>query len=90
MVVRCVPENEVAYHASDANSYSIGVEVCHPDWTGKPTQKAYESLVKLLEICKKYNLAPTQAIIRHYDVTGKTCPKYYVNSRAFKKLKRKK
>ena len=89
VVVRCVPENEVAYHASDANSYSIGVEVCHPDWTGKPTQKAYESLVKLLiEICKKYNLAPTQAIIRHFDVTGKICPKYYVEDvAAFKRLK---
>ena len=89
VVVRCVPESEVAYHASEANSYSIGVEICHPYWTGKPTQKAYESLVKLLiEICKKYNLAPTQAIIRHYDVTGKTCPKYYVEDvGAFKKLK---
>lgn len=89
VVVRCVPENEVAYHASDANSYSIGVEVCHPDWTGKPTQKAYESLVKLLvELCRKYKLEPTQAIIRHYDVTGKVCPKYYVeDGGAFKRLK---
>lgn len=89
VVVRCVPENEVAYHASDANTYSIGVEVCHPDWSGKPTQKAYESLVSLLvELCKKYNLEPTQAIIRHYDVTGKVCPKYYVEDLgAFKRLK---
>ncbi|MBC8580000.1 peptidoglycan recognition protein family protein [Zhenhengia yiwuensis] len=89
VVVRCVPENEVAYHASDANTYSIGVEVCHPDWSGKPTQKAHESLVSLLvELCKKYKLEPTRAIIRHYDVTGKTCPKYYVEDvGAFKKLK---
>ncbi|MDU6361707.1 MAG: peptidoglycan recognition family protein, partial [Clostridiales bacterium] len=89
VVVRCVPENEVAYHASKANSHSIGVEVCHPDWSGKPTQKAHESLVSLLvELCKKYNLEPTRAIIRHYDVTGKTCPKYYVEDvGAFKKLK---
>ena len=89
VVVRCVPESEVAYHASEANSYSIGVEVCHPDWNGKPTEKAYESLVNLLvELCRKYNLEPTQAIIRHYDVTGKICPKYYVeNVSAFKKLK---
>ena len=89
VVVRCMPESEVAYHASKANSYSIGVEVCHPDWTGKPTQKAYNSLVELLvELCRKYNLEPTQAIIRHYDVTGKACPKYYVeNVSVFKKLK---
>ena len=89
VVVRCVPESEVAYHASKANSYSIGVEVCHPDWTGNPTQKAYESLVNLLvELCKRYKLEPTQAIVRHYDVTGKVCPKYYVEDvGAFKRLK---
>lgn len=90
VVVRCVPENEVAYHASDANSYSIGVEVCHPDWTGKPTQKAYDSLVNLLvELCRTYKLEPTQAIIRHFDVTGKICPKYYVEDLgAFEHLKK--
>lgn len=89
VVIKCVPEGEVSYHASKSNNYSIGVEVCHPDWTGKPTQKAYESLVNLLvELCKRYKLEPTQAIIRHYDVTGKTCPKYYVEDvGAFKKLK---
>lgn len=89
VVVRCVPEGEVAYHASKANGYSIGVEICHPDWNGKPTQRAYESLAKLLvELCRKYKLEPTQAIILHYDVTGKMCPKYYVEDReAFKKLK---
>ncbi|MGL4344662.1 MAG: peptidoglycan recognition protein family protein, partial [Cellulosilyticaceae bacterium] len=89
VLVRCVPEDEVAYHASDDNSYSIGVEVCHPDWNGQFTEKAHKSLVELLvQLCKKYQLEPTQAIIRHYDVTGKYCPKYYVdNKEAFKKLK---
>lgn len=89
VVVRCVPEGEVAYHASDANNYSIGVEICHPDWTGKPTDTAYKVLVKLLvELCRKYKLEPTQAIIRHYDVTGKICPKYFVEDEgAFKSLR---
>lgn len=89
VVIRCVPENEVAYHASSANSYSIGIEVCHPDNTGKYTDLAYKSLIELLvDLCTRYKLEPTQAIIRHYDVTGKICPKYYVeNGGAWKKLK---
>ena len=89
VVVRCVPENEVAYHASSANSYSIGVEVCHPDNTGKYTDLAYKSLIELLvDLCTRYKLEPTQTIIRHYDVTGKMCPKYYVEHMdAWKKLK---
>ena len=88
-VIRCVPENEVAYHASSANSYSIGIEVCHPDNTGKYTDLAYKSLIELLvDLCTRYKLEPTQAIIRHYDVTGKDCPRYYVNNtEAWKKLK---
>ena len=89
VVVRCVPESEVAYHASEANSYSIGVEICHPDNTGKYTDAAYKVLIELLvDLCKRYKLEPTQAIIRHYDVTGKDCPRYYVkNPNEWKKLK---
>lgn len=89
VVIRCVPENEVAYHASSANNYSIGVEVCHPDNTGKYTDAAYKALILLLvDLCKRYKLEPTQAIIRHYDVTGKDCPRYYVkNPNEWKKLK---
>ena len=89
MIIRCVPENEVAYHASSANNYSIGVEVCHPDNTGKYTDAAYKALIELLvDLCNRYKLEPTQAIIRHYDVTGKDCPRYYVkNPNEWKKLK---
>lgn len=89
VVIRCVPENEVAYHASKANSHSIGIEVCHPDSTGKYTDLAYKSLVELLvDLCERYKLEPTQAIIRHYDVTGKDCPRYYVkNTEAWNKLR---
>ena len=90
VVIRCVPENEVAYHASSANNYSIGIEVCHPDNTGKYTDAAYKTLIELLvDLCKRCKLEPTQAIIRHYDVSGKECPKYYVkNEEAWKKLRK--
>lgn len=88
-IVQCVPEGEIAYHANNANSYSIGIEVCHPDWQGKFSETTYKSLISLLaDLCKRYNLEPTQAIIRHYDVTKKLCPKYYVeHSGAWLQLK---
>lgn len=88
-IIRCVPENEVAYHANQANSYSIGIENCHPDCNGKFNDKTYKSLVELcVDICKRYNLDPEIALIRHYDVTKKQCPLYYVQHLdAWKKLK---
>ena len=78
-ILQCIPENEVAYHATKANAYSIGIENCHPDWTGKFNDKTYKSLIELcVDLCKRYGLNPDTDIIRHYDVTRKICPKYYV------------
>lgn len=88
-IIKCVPENEVAYHAKQANNYSIGIECCHPDWNGKFNDKTYKSLIELcVDLCKRYNLNPEIALIRHYDVTKKVCPKYYVeNPKAWSQLK---
>lgn len=88
-VIQCVPESEVAYHANQANSYSIGVECCHPDWNGKFNDKTYQSVIELcVDICKRYKLDPQKALIRHYDVTKKQCPLYYVQHQdAWEKLK---
>ena len=89
-IISCMPEDEVAWHAGNYNMNlnSIGIENCHPDWGGKFNSATYSSLVSLLaHLCKKYNLNQN-AIIRHYDVTGKVCPKYYVEHQdSFEQLK---
>lgn len=89
-IIQCIPEEEVAYHANSANDYSIGIENCHPDWTGKFNDLTYKSLVTLCaDICYRYKLDPEMDVIRHYDVTGKMCPLYYVkDSTAWKQLKK--
>lgn len=46
-IIQCIPENEVAYHATTANGYSIGIENCHPEWNGKFNEKTYKSLIEL-------------------------------------------
>ena len=89
-VIASIPETEVAYHASTANKTHIGIEVCHPDWGGKFSDAIYQSLIELIaDICKRYELDPLTTIIRHYDVTGKDCPRYYVkNPLAWEQLKK--
>ena len=90
-IIRMIPEDEVAYHSGnkEVNRISIGIENTHPDNTGKFTSATYNSLLKLLaDIAIRYNLNPITDIIRHYDVTGSGCPKYYVKHPAkFEKLK---
>ena len=81
-IIRCIPDNEVAFHAGSysMNRKSIGIENCHPDWGGQFNNATYNSLVELCaSLCKQYGLTVNN-IIRHYDVTGKCCPKYYVEN----------
>ena len=77
-ILRCVPENEVAYCSNQANTYSVSIECCHPDATGKFTDATTASAAELCAyLLKKYGLS-VDDLIRHYDVTGKQCPLWYV------------
>lgn len=78
-VVQCVPLNEVAYASNNRNSDTISIECCHPDETGKFYDSTYKTLVNLCAyLCVQFDLSPDD-VIRHYDVTGKICPKYFVD-----------
>ena len=79
-IIRCIPDDEVAFHAGSysMNRKSIGIEDCHPDWEGRFNEHTYNSLVELCaSLCKQYGI-DINNVIRHYDVTGKDCPRYYV------------
>ena len=90
-VIRCIPDEEVAFHRGnyDMNRKSIGIENCHPDWEGKFNDKTYKSLIELIrELMRKYNIS-IDRVIRHYDVTKKDCPLYYVkHQEAWEQLKK--
>lgn len=77
-ILECVPLDEVAYASSQRNYDTLSIEVCHPDDTGEFTQASYDALAKLVQwLVDTYGLERDQ-ILRHYDVTGKECPRYYV------------
>ena len=77
-IIQCIPTWEMAYASNDRNADTISIECCHPDENGKFTDATYRSLVQLTAwLCAKYDLTADQ-VIRHYDVTGKICPKYFV------------
>lgn len=77
-IIQCIPTNEWSYCTNQANSYSISIECCHPDSSGKFTSATEQSLAELCAyLCKKLGLDPVKDIIRHYDVTGKQCPLYW-------------
>ena len=77
-VIQCIPLHEKSSASNHRNKDTISIEVCHPDVSGKFTDASYQSLVKLtawlLDVC---NL-DSDDVIRHYDITGKQCPLYFV------------
>ena len=77
-IIQCIPLEEIAYASNERNADTIAIECCHPDETGEFTDETYQSLIRLTAwLCGRYNLKKDD-IIRHYDVTGKDCPRYYV------------
>ena len=77
-IIQCVPITELAYASNDRNDDTISIECCHRNKNGKFTKETYDSLVKLVAwLCDEFGLEEDD-VIRHYDVTGKMCPLYYV------------
>ncbi len=88
-IVQCIPTKEVAYASNKRNADTISIETCHETSDGSYTQATYQSMVELTAwLCKKFDLTEDD-VIRHYDVTEKICPKYFVDHEdawiAFKK-----
>lgn len=78
-IIQCVPTWEVAYASNERNMDTVSIECCHPDDSGVFTDETYRSLVQLTAwLCEKFDLTQ-EDVIRHYDVTGKICPKYFVD-----------
>ena len=78
-IIQCVPLDEVAYANRGRNFDTISIECCHPDEEGQFNEVTYEALVQLAAyLLNTYDLGE-DALLRHYEVTGKICPRYYVD-----------
>ena len=79
-IVQCVPTWEVAYASNNRNNDTVSIETCHKKSDGSYTKETYESMVDLTAwLCEKFQLTE-EDVIRHYDITGKNCPKYFVEN----------
>ena len=93
-IIQCIPSEEMAYHVGAKtykpeakgrlghypNNRTIGIELCHPTADGQfsaETLLAAEELCALL--CIQFDLNPFRDIWTHYGITGKYCPKWFVD-----------
>ena len=62
-------------HKYCRNANSLGIEICMNDKDGNIRLKSIANAIKLTKmLMQKYNIG-IDNIIRHYDVTGKDCPR---------------
>lgn len=79
-IIQCLPIYEKSAASNNRNKDTVSIEVCHPDESGKFNNETYESVIKLCTfLCYEFNL-DFDDVIRHYDITGKNCPNYYVEN----------
>jgi N-acetylmuramoyl-L-alanine amidase CwlA len=79
-IIQCVPVSEIAYASNHRNADTLSIEVCHPDDTGRFSDEAYESAIRLTAwLCVQFEIGADE-IIRHYDVSGKDCPRYFAQN----------
>lgn len=95
-VIEIIPLDEVAYHVGASkssytniaksfgnispNNYTIGIEMCHRDESGKISVKTLANTVSLVQnLLNDFGLN-YQNVFRHYDITGKNCPKYFAEN----------
>lgn len=90
---QCVSERDTAWHCGEAasrngcyNSNSVGIEVCERA-DGTFSDKEIQTLSWLVnDLMKRYDI-PASRVVRHRDVTGKSCPWYYSNDARWQELK---
>lgn len=81
-IIQCIPLDEISYASNQRNVDTISIECCIDNEMGKFNEKTYDSLVQLTAwLVGEYDLKISD-IIRHYDVTGKNCPKYFVENKS--------
>lgn len=77
-ILQNMPLDEVAYCSNERNGDTLAIECCHPDESGAFTGETYDALVKLTAWLVEYYELDAEQVIRHYDVTGKECPRHFV------------
>lgn len=90
-IIQCLPEDEMAYHVG-ANKYNpracrelsdypndctIGIEIC-VNRDGDFNKTMENTVALAAEICKRYGWTK-ENLWRHYDITGKDCPRFFVD-----------
>lgn len=74
------------YYGKCTNANSISVEICDDVKNGTiyPSAKTIQNALELVALLMNKYSIPRENVIRHFDVTGKLCPAYWVDDAKWK------
>lgn len=92
-IIQTMPRHEMAYHVGAKsydpealeklgaypNAWMLGIELCHPEPDGKFTLATLVSAECLCAWLLDHYKLTIYDLWRHYGVTGKRCPKWFVD-----------
>ena len=79
VVIQAIPEEEEAWHCgtTEGNKHSISVEICE---SGDRRSVLETAAAFVADLLKKYGWG-AEKLKRHYDWTGKDCPRILINKK---------
>jgi N-acetylmuramoyl-L-alanine amidase len=100
-IIQCIPDDEIAYHVGakkyrtdgiklsespyGPNYFLIGIEMCvNKDgvWS-----KTYQNTIDLIVYLLKKHSLTVDDLYRHYDITGKDCPRMMIDEKDWNSFK---
>ena len=82
----CVTTGGGKFYGKATNNNTLNIEICDDVKNGVvyPSQATIENVIAFTKIkMAEYNI-PASNVIRHFDVTGKSCPAYWVDNTKWK------
>lgn len=78
----CAETGGGTLHGKARNYNSISIEMCDTvrDGTYNVTEATLQNAIDLGQMLMKRYSIPVERVIRHFDVTGKLCPAYFVDN----------
>lgn len=81
-IICTIPPGYMSYGVTGHNNHIINIEVCFTDPAGRFELNTIANIRRIVKKCMRDFNISADKVVRHYDLTKKKCPWYYVDNPA--------
>lgn len=79
-IICTIPPGYMSYGVTGHNNHIINIEVCYSDPAGRFELDTIANIRRIVKKCMRDFNISADKVVRHYDLTKKKCPWYYVDN----------